>query len=245
MKRLAFSFVVSFVVFSHDPASAQTIERSQLASANLGAPLPISPYGKSSFPYFATTAPWHQQYQYWGYGSPVGLVIPSIAFGVDDDKGAPRNCLNNTFNKHLGTDYAAPAGTNVYAIADGTIKRMNGFTGVGDYYVVVESGVNEKWTTLYGHLNKPLAWPLFGIGNLDMNKPIKKGELIGTIFDFRTGGDIPHLHLGIRLSEYVNVGSAHKDSSTRGYACLEDANYQLNKYKFRSPETLRYYTQYY
>lgn len=236
MKRIVSSLVVSSLFLSHASLNAQTIERSQVYLANLGAPLPVSPYGKTSYPYYPTAYPWHSLLKPWGYGSPVGVVIPSIAFGVDDDKGAPRSCQNNTFNKHLGTDYAGPAGMYVYAIADGTVKRVGGFTGIGDYYVVVESGYNEKWTTLYGHLNP---------STVALSKVVRKGDLIGTLYNYQEGGDIPHLHLGIRLSPYANVLSSNKDSSTRGFACLENPEYQLNKFKFTSPDQLRFLTNYY
>lgn len=254
MKRFTLTIVASGF-FGVTSINAQIIERSQLPSANLGAPLPVSPFGTMSYPLFPSATTWHGSTKSWGYGSPYGNVIPSIAFLADDDKGAPKSCTNgSTWNKHLGTDYAAPAGTKVYAIADGIIKRINTFSSkivngksvsVGDYFLVVESGNNEKWTTLYGHLEKPPAWPLLGIGNLDMNVSIKKGDLIGTLFNYRESGDIPHLHLGIRLSPYANVLFSHKDSSTRGYACLENPDYQLNKFKFTSPEQLRFLTNYY
>jgi murein DD-endopeptidase MepM/ murein hydrolase activator NlpD len=187
---------------------AQTIEFSQLGAASLGAPLPVASFGTSYAPLF-TPYVLHTLARSWGYGSFTGNIIPSISFGVDDNKGTPVNssgiptgCGGN-FPKHLGTDYAAAAGTPVYAIADGIIRKANYFTtGLGDYHIVVESGNTDKWTTLYGHLN-----PTADRGTA-LSKPVKKGELIGTLFNYRVGIDIPHLHMGIHKGAYVATGNA-------------------------------------
>lgn len=237
--------ILSLVVFSSSISTlvnAQTIERSQVLVANFNAPLPLSPLGTSYVPLRVPPFGYIKNAvsKPWGFDTFLGTVAPSIPFGADDNKGAPKNCKNNTFNKHLGSDYAAPAGTTVYAIADGFVRRVNEYTDAHDYYVVVESGSTDKWTTLYGHLNKPL----FNIGKT-LSYPVKKGDIIGTLFDYRVSGDIPHLHLGIRLGPYVNVSVDDPNSSTRGYACAENANYQANQFMFISSEQLKYFTYYY
>ena len=86
--------------------------------------------------------------------------------------------------------------------------------------------------------------PLFQIQQKGINV-IKRGDVIGTLFDYRVDGDIPHLHLGIRLSPYVDVTADNSNSSTRGYACAENANYQANQFMFISSEQLKYFTYYY
>ena len=228
----------SIILTLANTSSAQTIERSQIPSTTFNAPLPVAPFGTQSFPLFPATTTWHSLTRFWGYGAPGNAVVPSIAFLADDNKGlSAADMCGTNFPKHLGTDYAAPAGTMVYAIADGKVRRVNGFTvGLGDYYVVVESGNNEKWTTLYGHLNN--------LGStMPVGKIIKKGDPIGTLFNFREGGDVPHLHLGIRLSEYVDVPYTDVRSSTRGFACQANVSAN-NNYKFTSPEALRYITNY-
>jgi murein DD-endopeptidase MepM/ murein hydrolase activator NlpD len=230
--------VCSYFAFS-SVGHAQVVEFNQLPSVSLGAPLPVAPFGTTYYPILPPYV-YHTTLKLWGYGTPTNTVIPSITFAVDDDKGTLPSCSGN-YPKHLGIDYAAPAGTAVYAIADGVVRRANGFTGVGDYYVVVESGSLNKWTTLYGHLNAPPSY--FGLGT-NLSYPVKKGDFLGTLYNYRDLGDIPHLHLGIRGAPYSNVTASDPNSSTRGYACATDSNYQLNKYKFVSPQAYNYYTPY-
>lgn len=214
--------------------TAQTIEFSQLGVASLGAPLPVVSFGTTYAPLFPPYV-LHTLARPWGYGSFTGNIVPSIAFGVDDNKGiSPSEMCGASFPKHIGTDYAAAAGTPVYAIADGTVKRVGGFTGDGDYYVVVESGSSQKWTTLYGHLSP---------STVVLGKVLKKGDFIGTLFNYRSYGDIPHLHMGIRNGAYTTTGTT--SPSTRGFACATDPQYQTNKYNFVSPEQFNYFTLYY
>jgi hypothetical protein len=213
----------------------------QLSSTSLGAPLPVVSFGTSYAPLFPPYV-LHTLARPWGYGSFTGNIIPSIAFGVDDNKGTPVNSAGiptgcgGKFPKHLGVDYAAGAGTPVYAIADGIIKKANFFTtGVGDYHVVVESGSGtQKWTTLYGHLNPT------GYNGTALSKPVKKGELIGTLFNYHVGIDIPHLHMGIHKGAYIYPGN-----TSMGYVCESDSVYQTNKYNFVAPEQFNYFTLYY
>lgn len=231
MKRIISSLVLACAAVA-TPVGAQTIEFSQLGVASLGAPLPVVSFGTSYAPLFPPYV-LHTLARPWGYGSFTGTIIPSIAFGVDDNKGVTPFCAGQ-YPKHLGTDYAGAAGTPVYAIADGTVKRVNIFTNANDYYVVVESGSSQKWTTLYGHLNSP---------SVGVSKIIKKGDLVGTLFNYISDGDIPHLHMGIRNGAYTTTGAT--SDSTRGFACATDPQYQANKYNFVSPEQFKYFTLYY
>lgn len=239
MKHLVSSLALVCAAAS-TTVGAQTIEFSQLGVASLGVPLPVASFGTT---YSPVLPPYvlHTLARQWGYGTFTGTIIPSISFGADDNKGiSPSEMCGSNFPKHIGTDYAGAAGTPVYAIADGTVKRVGGFTGLGDYYVVVESGNSQKWTTLYGHLNQP-PFPSTTNGATT----IKKGAMIGTLFNFRSYGDIPHLHMGIRNGAYMNVAYSDKNSPTRGFACSTDPQYQANKYNFVSPEQFKYFTLFY
>ncbi|MES2300033.1 MAG: M23 family metallopeptidase [Pseudomonadota bacterium] len=223
-------------------AGAQTIEFSQIPKTTFRAPLPIAPFGRLYFPTNAGANPIssifikpHSTPKPWGTGTFGNTVVPSISFGVDDDKGATKDCDKKThYYKHLGADYASPPGFPVYAIADGIVKRVNGFTSgvpsVNDWYVLVESGSKEKWTALYGHLNNP-SLP----HGLNLNVAIKKGDLIGTIYDYHYSGDIPHLHLGIHKGPADAQG-------VQGFKCASDKDFATVKAAFMAPESLKYET---
>ena len=88
---------------------------------------------------------------------------------------------------HLGIDYAAPVGTPVQAVADGTVKFAGWKGGFGNF---VELRHANNFTTMYGHLKS------FGKG-VKVGAKIKQGETVGYIGStgLSTG---PHLDFRIK-----------------------------------------------
>jgi murein DD-endopeptidase MepM/ murein hydrolase activator NlpD len=94
----------------------------------------------------------------------------------------------NRIRAHEGTDYAAPAGTPVYAAGDGRVR----FRGVqGGYGNVVQLEHGGGIVTVYGHLSR------FASG-LRRGQPVHQGETIAYVGQtgLATG---PHLHYEFRL----------------------------------------------
>ena len=88
---------------------------------------------------------------------------------------------------HLGIDYAAPVGTPVQAVADGTVKFAGWKGGFGNF---VEIHHANDYTTMYGHLKS------FGKG-VKVGAKIKQGATVGYIGStgLSTG---PHLDFRIK-----------------------------------------------
>lgn len=92
------------------------------------------------------------------------------------------------YRPHHGLDYAAPAGTPVSAVSDGTVN-FSGYKGQYGKLVIIRHA--NGWTTYYGHLSR-------------INRGIKKGlkveqgQVIGYVgaTGLATG---PHLHYEIRI----------------------------------------------
>ena len=93
------------------------------------------------------------------------------------------NPVLKKYRPHRGTDFAAPAGTPVYAPAKGLIKYVATLSGYGN---VVYLKHGPEIVTVYAHLSK------FAKGLKSGNR-VKKGELIGYVGStgMSTG---PHLH---------------------------------------------------
>ncbi len=91
---------------------------------------------------------------------------------------------------HLGIDYAAPVGTPVQAVADGTVKFAGWKGGFGNF---VELRHANNFTTMYGHLKS------FGKG-VKVGAKIKQGDTVGYIGStgLSTG---PHLDFRIKEKE--------------------------------------------
>ena len=83
---------------------------------------------------------------------------------------------------HRGVDYAAPAGTPIYSIGDGTIIQK-GYTKSAGYYIKVRH--NSVYTTGYNHLSR---YPK----GIKKGQRVKQGDLIGYVGStgYSTG---PHL----------------------------------------------------
>ena len=88
---------------------------------------------------------------------------------------------------HLGIDYAAPVGTPVQTVADGTVKFKGWKGGFGNF---VEIKHANGYTTMYGHLKS------FGKG-IQEGAKVKQGQTVGYIGStgLSTG---PHLDFRIK-----------------------------------------------
>ena len=100
-----------------------------------------------------------------------------------------------TWRAHLGVDYAAPTGTPVRTIADGSVDFAGVQNGFGNV-VIVKHGNNN--TTVYAHLSRIFV---------KKGQAVSQGQNIGAVGStgWATG---PHLHFEFR------VNGAHKDPLT-------------------------------
>jgi murein DD-endopeptidase MepM/ murein hydrolase activator NlpD len=93
------------------------------------------------------------------------------------------------FRHHQGVDYAAPYGTPIKSVANGTITLLRREGGYGNT-IMIEHGSN--YSTLYGHLSKYAA-------GLKVGSHVQQGQLIGYVGSsgLATG---PHLHFEFRIN---------------------------------------------
>jgi murein DD-endopeptidase MepM/ murein hydrolase activator NlpD len=102
---------------------------------------------------------------------------------------------------HMGIDLAAPAGTPVYAFADGKVfcASINGAAGDYGGTVITEHQIrDQKIWVLHGHLSHTSAQAL------KAGQTIQKGQTIAHLGDKNeNGGWNPHLHLQISVEAPV------------------------------------------
>ena len=102
-------------------------------------------------------------------------------------------------NGHRGTDYAAPGGTEIYAVSGGVVTAAAYHYSWG-YYVQVYHGKDDNgnsYSTLYAHMNSA---PIVSVG-----QSVSKGETLGHVGS--TGNSTGnHLHLEMKVNNVlVNV----------------------------------------
>jgi len=106
---------------------------------------------------------------------------------------------------HAAEDYHRPAGTPVYAVADGVVS----FSGPKDGYgwLIIIDHPQANLYSLYGHLG-PSRWRI-------RSGSVEKGEIIGYLGNSEENGGSaehpmrPHLHFGVRAgqrADYGNIG---------------------------------------
>ena len=112
--------------------------------------------------------------------SPLPGMSVTTPYGAKD-----ANMWKGSNNKHTGQDYAAPIGTDVQVVADGTIID-EGLSADYGIYVQVDHG--GGYQTIYGHLSKKLV---------KVGDSVKKGKVIGKV---GSTGNVtgPHLHFEVR-----------------------------------------------
>lgn len=98
---------------------------------------------------------------------------------------ARKHPVLRTVRPHLGIDYAAPRGTPVETVADGTVKKAMRNGGFGNY---VEIAHSNGFVTTYGHLQRYIVKP---------GQKVRQGAVIGYVGNtgLSTG---PHLDFRIK-----------------------------------------------
>jgi len=127
-------------------------------------------------------------------------VAPAIFCTAADVRYGPVNKF------HAAEDYHRPAGTAVYAMADGKVSFSGRMGGYG--WLIIVDHPQANMYSLYGHLS-PSRW------RIRSGTPVEKGQLLGYLGDSDENGGsaaqplVTHLHFGIRAgqrSDYPGKG---------------------------------------
>lgn len=103
--------------------------------------------------------------------------------------------IHHTWKAHLGTDFAAPTGTAVRTIGDGTVEFAGVQNGFGNVVFIKH---RNQHVTVYAHLSRVDVRP---------HQAVSQGQTIGAVgaTGWATG---PHLHFELR------VNGQHQDPMT-------------------------------
>ena len=145
--------------------------------------------------------------------------FPLDELGLDDVPAPARFCDGSWQEKeedrkyHAAEDYHLPAGSPVYAFADGKISFSGPMGGYG--WLIIIDHPQANLYSLYGHLS-PSRWYL-------ESGVVKKGDLIAYLGDSdENGGSAehpmrPHLHFGVRAGQRADYpGMGHRQRGREG-----------------------------
>ena len=115
------------------------------------------------------------------------LAAPLPVLRVTSKFGERHHPILGYTHKHTGVDYAAPTGTPVRTIGDGTVTVAGAQNGYGN--VIYISHLNGKDSTVYAHLSRIDVKP---------GQKVSQGDVIGAVgATGRATG--PHLHFEFRV----------------------------------------------
>ena len=135
-----------------------------------------------------------------------GFICPLKSYTrISSEYGWRKNPVTGVNKLHAGTDFAAPAGTPIYAAASGYVQVAGWSSGGYGNYVIIYHGKmsdGNQYSTLYGHMRSVAT---------SAGKYVQQGELIGYVGS--TGNSTGnHLHL-----EVWKGGSKANAVNPRGY----------------------------
>lgn len=130
-------------------------------------------------------------------------VFPNdtTSVGFSNSWGAPRS----GGRRHEGTDIMSPRGTEIVAVADGIVTKLDS-SRMSGYFIRIDHG--NGWVTSYLHLNndtlgtddgKGGTWTAF-YPTLMEGDEVKAGQVIGYVGDSGNAeGTRPHTHFEIKF----------------------------------------------
>ena len=135
-----------------------------------------------------------------------GFICPLKSYSrISSEYGWRKNPVTGVNKLHAGTDFAAPAGTPIYAAASGYVQVAGWSSGGYGNYVIIYHGKmsdGNQYSTLYGHMRSVAT---------SAGKYVQQGEIIGYVGS--TGNSTGnHLHL-----EVWKGGSKANAVNPRGY----------------------------
>nr|WP_243201120.1 M23 family metallopeptidase [Faecalibacterium duncaniae] len=135
-----------------------------------------------------------------------GFICPLKSYSrISSEYGWRKNPVTGVNKLHAGTDFAAPGGTPIYAVASGYVQVAGWSSGGYGNYVIIYHGKmsdGNQYSTLYGHMRSVAT---------SAGKYVQQGEIIGYVGS--TGNSTGnHLHL-----EVWKGGSKANAVNPRGY----------------------------
>ena len=125
-----------------------------------------------------------------------GFICPLKSYSrISSEYGWRKNPVTGVNKLHAGTDFAAPGGTPIYAIADGVVSAARTMNSYGNCVQVSHGTADDghRYDSLYAHMSSIVV---------AQGDAVQKGDLLGYVGNtgnvYGAGGGY-HLHLELRV----------------------------------------------
>ena len=132
--------------------------------------------------------------------APQGMILPVVNATLTNDYGFFYNQTLNAYYEHVGVDFAAAAGTQVFAAQDGRVESVYTGDALTGTEIVIDHGNGLK--TVYHFVE--------AVDGLSAVDKVERGEVIATVADANGAEykDGAHLHFEIlQNGEHVDPAS--------------------------------------
>lgn len=189
--RAALRFAAAALITVAGTSAANAEEMAVAAVATTSAPMPAGvdeidqpmgdPEFRAAFNAWPTTD---------GFGAGASVSVPSLqpveGMSLSSDFGTRSDPFTGRRKQHAGIDIPKPAGTPIYATADGFAARAQWVSGYGNMVQLEHGG---GFQTRYGHMSSIAIAP---------GQRVRKGQVIGYVGSTgRSTGN--HLHYEVRI----------------------------------------------
>jgi len=135
---------------------------------------------------------------------------PGLQYTRGDGYGERWNSKRQRYEMHVGIDYLAPKGTDIYTAADGKVIYSKWIDGYGNTTIIEHTGENgEKFWTLYAHML---------VEGRAVGTEVKSGDVVGFVGKSGDQSYPYHLHFEIITTDPIESGHFNlrpRDEDTR------------------------------
>ncbi|GIJ00027.1 SH3 domain-containing protein [Sediminihabitans luteus] len=135
---------------------------------------------------------------------------------------------------HLGQDMGAASGTDVKAIAAGTVTRAGAVSGFGQWVVIEHTISGKKVSSVYGHV-------IDGDRYVKVGSKVSQGQHVADVGSSGTSTS-PHLHLEIWKGSYGNGATVVDALAALKYYGVDLTTTSTRNYSRTVPSSCTYYT---
>ncbi|PRZ04106.1 SH3 domain-containing protein [Isoptericola sp. CG 20/1183] len=128
--------------------------------------------------------------------APVAAPLKDKTYALSSYYGPRCMPVRGSSTYHLGQDFGASSGSDVRAVADGTVSRAGTVSGFGQWVVVDHVVDGVRFSSLYAHV-------IDGDQRVRKGQKVRKGQHIADVGSTGTSTS-PHLHLEIWRGGYPN-----------------------------------------